>query len=310
MLGLATECRALGICIIFNPTARGEKARKFLDQLEHRKGAWTLMPTTGPGSARLLAKAAVESGFETVVAAGGDGTLNEVLNGIADAPDGFRKARFLVLPLGTVNVFARELRLPSRIDDGLDAITAGIERLIDVGVAEFLCGGQAERRCFIQLAGAGFDARCIELLSWDLKKRMGPGAYLVAGARALGGEAANVTITSGPHRATGHLVLIGNGKLYGGAFPFLHKSDLQDGLLDAVVFQDVHWRGLPLHAWRFITRQMFKEGSTDYFQNSEFLLESDTRAPLQLDGDVVGELPAKLTILPKCLRVLVPKKAS
>src|SRR5215470_1936506 len=99
-------------CVIFNPTARGEKARRFRRHLDAIGAQSALKQTAAPGEARRLAAEAVEEGFEIVVAAGGDGTLNEVLNGLGDAPGGFERVRLGLLPLGTVNVFARELGLP------------------------------------------------------------------------------------------------------------------------------------------------------------------------------------------------------
>ena len=105
----------MSICVIFNPSARGEKAKKFRAHLEEAGHDWALKPTTRPGAARSLAAEAVREGFKTIVAAGGDGTLNEVLNGMADVPEGFSTARLGVLPLVTINVFARELRLPLNI---------------------------------------------------------------------------------------------------------------------------------------------------------------------------------------------------
>jgi hypothetical protein len=101
--------RAVPICVIFNPAARGNKARHFRRQLDAIGSQCALKATAAPGDARRLAAEAVDDGFDLIVAAGGDGTVNEVLNGIGDAPDGFARARLGVLPLGTVNVFAREL---------------------------------------------------------------------------------------------------------------------------------------------------------------------------------------------------------
>ncbi len=99
--------------MIFNPAARGEKARRFRRQLDAIGAQCALKATAAPHDARRLAAEAINDGFDLIVAAGGDGTINEVLNGIGDAPDGFAKARLGVLPLGTVNVFARELKIPA-----------------------------------------------------------------------------------------------------------------------------------------------------------------------------------------------------
>src|SRR4051812_27646176 len=103
-------------CVVFNPTARGDKARRFRSQLDKIATESTLKLTTRAGDARRLASEAVDEGFETIVAAGGDGTLNEVLNGIGDSRGGFEKCRLGVLPLGTVNVFAREMAIPAELE--------------------------------------------------------------------------------------------------------------------------------------------------------------------------------------------------
>src|SRR5687767_5817508 len=114
-------------CVIFNPTAKGDKARNFRKQLGEFATDAEMRPTTHPGAAREMAKAAVEEGFETIVAAGGDGTLNEVVNGIGDAERGFQRSRFGVIPLGTVNVFALELGMPFALKKAWDVIRAGKE---------------------------------------------------------------------------------------------------------------------------------------------------------------------------------------
>jgi diacylglycerol kinase family enzyme len=132
----------VSICLIFNPAARGEKAKKFQRSLEAFHGKFALKPTHCAGAARRLAEEAVTEGFTTIVAAGGDGTLNEVLNGIADA-EGFKRVRLGVLPLGTINVFARELRIPSKLDQVWPLIEAAAEIELDVGV----CGVSRQPRC-------------------------------------------------------------------------------------------------------------------------------------------------------------------
>src|ERR1041385_8041364 len=94
-------------CVIFNPTAKGEKARHIRRRLETLPSC-ALKPTFAAGAARILAAEGVRSGCGTILAVGGDGTVNEVLNGIADVEEGFSRCRFALLPVGTVNVFARE----------------------------------------------------------------------------------------------------------------------------------------------------------------------------------------------------------
>jgi diacylglycerol kinase (ATP) len=297
----------VSICIIFNPSAGGEKARKFRAYLEQTRAAWGLKPTTGPGSARELARDAVREGFKTIVAAGGDGTLNEVLNGLGEAPGGFESARLAVMPLGTMNVFARELNVPLDVKKVWPLLESGAELRLDLGCAEYQTKAGSERRYFAQLAGAGWDARSVELVNWELKKKIGPGAYVMAGFQALSGVRPKVTITCGSEQHSGELILIGNGRFYGGNFPIFHKGDLQDGVLDAVVFPTVNWQSLPGHLLDFVRGKLFKEGGSIYLQGREFFLESPERAGLQLEGELVGELPARIFVVPKALRMVAPK---
>jgi diacylglycerol kinase (ATP) len=159
-------------CVIFNPRARGEKAQLFRSRLNQFGDRASFVATSGPGSATELAKEAVTRGFETIVAAGGDGTLNEVLNGMAEAENGFQRSRLSVLPLGTINVFAREIKMPSKLEEAWSIVMRGREALVDVGEATFQCRGASQKRYFLQLAGAGWDARAVELTNWELKKKI------------------------------------------------------------------------------------------------------------------------------------------
>src|SRR5438034_7673420 len=227
------------ICVIFNPAARGEKALRFRAHLNRLSHQCTLKPTTAVGSGQTLAAEAVREGFETVVAAGGDGTLNEVLNGICAEPDGFERTRLGVLPLGTVNVFARELGLPGGLEAAWEVIRHGSETRIDL--PSVTVDGSQQRYYFAQLAGAGLDARAIELVKWQVKKAIGPLAYVLAGLHAVLGTPSKITATGGGESVTGELVLIGNGRLYGGQFTLFPQADLRDGLLEVCVLPRVNW---------------------------------------------------------------------
>jgi diacylglycerol kinase family enzyme len=192
------------------------------------------------------------------------------------------------------------------IDAVLSSIETATEFLVDIGHAEFQRNGGTERACFAQLAGAGLDARSVELANWQLKKRIGRFAYIVAGLRALGGAHPPITISSGTVTETGALVLIGNGKLYGGHYPVFHKSNLRDGLLDALVFKSMGWRSIAGHLWPMLTRRPFLESRTIYIQGSSLTLSSNARVPFQIDGEPAGELPAIVSVRSKKLRVLAP----
>lgn len=293
--------------VIFNPSAKGDKARQFRGCLDSISQRCTLKRTSGPGDASRLAIESVAEGFDTIIAAGGDGTLNEVLNGLASAPDGLRRARLGVLPLGTVNVFARELGIPTEPGAAWKRLLDAQEALVDLPYVDFSANGKTERRFFVQLAGAGLDARAIQLTSWSLKKKIGPGAYVVAGLRAMIGPPVNLRVQADGREVTGQLVLIGNGKLYGGSFQLFPLAELSDGLLDVCVFPRAGFSQLVGCGISLLLRRRVPESSVVRLAVKSFCLSSPQPAAFELDGELVGELPAQFGVLPRALRVLAPK---
>jgi diacylglycerol kinase (ATP) len=211
---------------------------------------------------------------------------------------------FGFLPLGTINVFARELGLPLKWQNAWQVASSGKTTNIDVVLAEFTGkSGKPEKRYFVQLAGAGLDARAVELVSWEQKKKIGPFAYIIAGMRALREQHRLIDVNG---EAKGELVLFGNGRLYGGTFNFFPRASLQDGLVDVSVFPKVTAYQFAKGIIGMYTGSIYRMCEAHQLQASKVQLTSDGHVPLQLDGDLVGQLPAMLTIVPKALRVRVP----
>jgi YegS/Rv2252/BmrU family lipid kinase len=293
-------------CVIFNPAARGEKAVHFRRHLSGLRDS-AFKPTTGPGAARVLAAQAVMEGFETVIAAGGDGTLNEVVNGIGDVPGGFGRTRLGVIPLGTVNVFAREMGIPPEFSKSWEIVVGGWETVIDLPQITCQTPEGECRRYFVQMAGAGLDARAVELVSWKLKKAIGPAAYLWAGLNAMLHPQPQIQVTSDGGEAQGELVIIGNGRLYGGSFALNTKADYADGILDVCVFPKVNWARLPFYAVGILTGRHERHGLTTHLQAGEIRMASGSRVAVQVDGEAIGMLPATIRTHRRTLRVLVPE---
>ena len=298
-------------CVIYNPAAKGQKAGRLRSRLDIISQHAQLKKTAAAGDARRLAAEAIAEGCDTIVAAGGDGTINEVLNGIGDA-NAFERVRLGLLPLGTINVFALELGIPFPVEAAWKIILAAKETRIDLPWADFFEGGEWQRRYFAQLAGAGLDARAIELVDWSLKKRFGGLAYAIAGCQALFGPQSKITVTAEGRSVTGELMLIGNGKLYGGRMAVCPQADLRDGLLDVCVFPRVKLfpaLGNALHA---VVRGTLPESGVQRLRAATFTLTAreDVRptsmAAFQLDGEWAGHLPATFGVAREKLRVIVP----
>ena len=292
-------------CVIFNPSARGEKAELFCSRLQSLCPNFAVRRTTAGGQARSLAAQAVREGFSTVVAAGGDGTANEVVNGIGDVPGAFATTRLGILPLGTVNVFACELGLPRTLPLAAKVIASGTERVIDLASAEFSRDGKRERRYFLQLAGAGVDSRAIDLVSWKLKKKVGPLAYVWAGIQALREKQPVITVDAG-QRVSGELALLGNGRFYGGSFAAFPKASLQDGVLDVCLIEKVSVLRVVEIVFGLLSGNLYRFSPALHLRSSNVTLSSDSRTLLQVDGENAGELPATFSVLPKVLRVAAP----
>jgi diacylglycerol kinase (ATP) len=292
--------------VIFNPAARGEKARHFRRRLDDMGVSCAFKATTAAGDARRLASQAVTDGFDLIVAAGGDGTVNEVLNGIGDAPEGFARARLGVLPLGTVNVFARELKIPLRVKDAWAVFQGGNETKIDLPRAEFFMNGVLQKRYFCQLAGAGLDARAIELVNWPLKKKIGPIAYVIAGLKALREKQPQITVRANGQSVPGELVLIGNGRLYGGPFAIQPEASLLDGRLDICVLTRVNLWSLLRSAPGLLVGGKLPVSVRHQLSAETFELTCESAAAFELDGEWVGQLPVTFSVESRKLRVIVP----
>ena len=279
------------ILVIFNPAARSAKSRTFREFLDRRAGPnVTLAPTQGPSDATRLA--AADRAHDLIVAAGGDGTVNEVVNGLGARPLG-------VLPFGTVNVFAKELGLPTGLDAAWHVLETGRIRTVDLGCAEF--AGQT--RLFVQLAGVGFDARAVRATTWNLKVKLGPLSYVVAGVRILRQTHAPIEVAPG---IAGAAVLIGNGRYYGGKVRLFPRARLDDGLLDVCVFEKFRGRDLIRYLPNILCATHHRMAGVHYFQTAEFTCRSTGSTPLQLDGEDAGDGPIKFSVKPGALQVLVP----
>jgi diacylglycerol kinase (ATP) len=285
--------------VIFNPNARSQKGGRVLRFIESHTERLALHPTNYAGEAREIAARLAAEGEPVVIAAGGDGTLNEVVNGLVGS-----RTLLGVLPAGTMNVFAREMGIPC---DSLEQALLVIERGFVQDVDLFEANGAP----FVQMAGVGFDALVIEETSWESKKLLGPLAYLLAAVRVLGEKPPKLEVVCPDgRREEGVAVLAGNGSLYGGPFKFFRNANNHDSKLDVLVYKEAGYR-LVLDSLRGLALGGIDlMASTSYFQASEFTVNSDREVPVQVDGEWIGRFP-KVRFVESAhrLRVLAPEVA-
>ncbi len=283
------------ICIIFNPAAKGERAQKLLPLIKEAFPEATLLETTHAGHATELASEAGKK-FRKVLAAGGDGTINEVANGLAHS-----EAALGVLPVGTVNVFALELGISGNLSKAIDVIKTGRERSVDLA--------KANDRYFVQLAGVGLDAETVRMTAPESKKALGPLSYLMTLSQVVGQTASPLEIRNGHEKPLeGTFVLIGNGRHYGGPFNFFPEAKLDDGMLDVCVFHRLsHFDLLRYFRGILVNGGHTKFTDVTYFKTDHIEISGALNEPFEVDGEFHGNCPVKFTVAPKALRVLVPK---
>jgi len=292
--------------IILNPAAHSEKAGRLHERLSALAEGVLIRLSTEPGEAERIARAAVADGFRTIVAAGGDGTVNEVVNGIVAAGDG--DVRLGILPVGTMNVFAVELGIPlNSLSKAWDVVAEGKPRRIDLP----LCEGPSGSRCFVQLAGVGLDAEVVRRTSREAKNALGPLSYLLSLAQVAGQKPPLVSLVDHDGRErSGSFVLLGNGRYYGGPFRVFREGSPVDGLLDVLVFRNQSPWDLLRYLHAIMTGGHAGLPDVEYFQTASLSLSSDDPVPYELDGEMAGYLPLRFSVRREVLPVLAPAVTS
>ena len=282
--------------VILNPTAGSpEHVRSWQERAKSLAGDCPIRVTSHSGEAEALARRAVEEGFARIVAAGGDGTVSQVANGLAGS-----NAILGVLPMGSVNVFAMELGLPlHNLQRCWDIIEDTNLRLVDMP--------SANEKYFVQLAGVGLDAQVVKETSLAFKRSFGPLSYLISAAQIAARQPPKLFIES-EHTSVeeGSFVLVGNGRLYGGPFPFFKQAVINDGLFDVVIFKRLGYLEIIRYLQDVVFSADIKVPEVEYFQTRQLRITSEQDVPLELDGELAGNCPVDFRIRKRALRVLAP----
>ncbi len=288
--------------IILNPAAGSGTAARHREQLTtfiHSKAAshidWNMNETISSSHTESVALQAADSGIDIVAAAGGDGTISQVMNGIAGS-----NSILGVVPLGTGNDFARMIQI-NTFDQGLQTLLHGESRIIDIG--------KVGCRHFINIAGCGFDAVVGEAANKRFKRLRGTIAYIAAVIYALFTFRAaefRITIDGELLVTKAMLCSIANAKSYGGGMLIAPDAEIDDGLLDVCILSELSKlefiRAFPrVYKGTHVTHPAMK-----IVRAKRVEISSNPIMPMFLDGELVGHTPGIFEVLPSALRVMVP----
>ena len=260
-----------------------------------------LFATPGPNKAGEVAKSAIAQGCDMILAAGGDGTINETVNGMVNSP-----VAFGILPGGTANVLANEIGLSTRLHwAAQDLLTAAPTR-VALGAVD-LPG--RPRRHFVMMAGVGLDARIVYNLDLDLKKKLGKMAYWQAGFGQLTKAIEHFNIAVDGSQYESSFVLATRVRNYGGDFEIARRIRLTDDDFEVVIFHVEHWVEYLRFLGGVVTNSLENAKGVTILRAKELSLRAGKKQIyIQTDGEVLGALPATVSVVPRALNLLLPAK--
>jgi diacylglycerol kinase (ATP) len=261
-----------------------------------------LFPTTGPNMAGELGRAAIDRGFDLLLACGGDGTINEVMNGIVGS-----QIAFGTLPAGTANVLAKEIGLTCRPDRAAEELLDAVPVRVPVGKAE-LAGSPP--RYFLMMAGVGLDARIVHELDLDLKRKVGKLSYWHGGFKQMGRDMPKLRIVANGVERIASFALLARVRNYGGDFEIAKDVRLTDSDFEIVMYERHGWIAYLTFLAGVIFNSLGKvSGVTIVRANSATLTPvSDAPVHVQADGEAIGLLPGTITVVPDAITLLLPKR--
>ena len=290
------------IILIGNPAARRASTKKIdaASAFLREKGFETkILLTEKTNDATRLAAEAVGERPYAIIAAGGDGTINEVVNGMAksDVP-------LAILPLGTTNVLAKELGIPEKMTAALEVALSKSARTVSLGRIELGTDTDSvTSRYFCLMAGIGFDGKAVHDINETIKKKAGKAAYIWSGIKNFLHYSPNQLFYEIDEKEyIGYCSITGKASRYGGNFMITPDADLSEPVLYTCIFQGNKRSDLIRYVYRAVTGILLKERDIIYLKSTS--LEVFGKAHIQIDGDYLGLTPAKITVEKNALRII------
>lgn len=291
------------IVLISNPTAKRASDKKIAQASRYlmSKGYKVeVLFTEKKGNAESLAREAIRELPSLIIAAGGDGTFNEVINGIAGS-----EIPMAILPLGTTNVLAKEIGVPENVEGAMEIAVTGTTKTISLGKIAITRLSSLVSRYFVLMAGIGFDGEAVFGINETFKKISGKGAYIFSGLKVLP--------VFNPHELTfnidgktyyGYSAIISKTAKYGGNFKITPDARLTDPTFYICLFKGKKRLDVLRYVFGIATRSHLRFKDIEYLKAKR--VQIDGNAHVQIDGDYFGMTPAKVEVAPNTLRLIHP----
>ena len=297
--------------VIVNPVAgAGRTAKKWPQIMALLRGIGLRFDydlTEAPGHAIELAKSATKRGYKLVVSVGGDGTINEIVNGLYDAGN-IKDVMLGIISTGAGNDYIRTLGIPRHYEEACHRLMNQRKLVVDLGVVEYVCNQQIVKRLFVNFAGLGFDAEVVKATTQRYKALGGTASYLMGllttflfyknrqVALKVDGEAEERKVC---------VVLISNGKYGGGGMLAAPQANPSDGVLDVLIIDDLSKLDLLWSLPRVYKGTHLTHPKVAVKRAKEVDIQPGRPTALQADGELLGEGSARVYVLPAALNVVV-----
>lgn len=287
------------ILLLHNPVAGRrykETLQRFLHLMESRGYRVRVQVTTQRGDAREIARSTRKT--DIIIAAGGDGTVHEVVDGLIARPVETPMPVVGFLPLGTANVLAWELNLPR-----------SPERLVDLIEQGTICEtrpGVGNGQCFFLMASVGLDARAVAAVNGTAKRFLGGGAYMLAAIQALRQPAPTYTVTIDSQTYQARTVIATRARRYAGPFVLAPNAGFTQPDLHVVMMKDYGFLATLRYGMALARGAIHERDDISIVAGQHVHIDGPEGDPIQMDGDVVGMLPLDLSVSPRIIRFLAP----
>ncbi len=291
--------------VIYNPSSGKELAGQKIFRvsetvLEIEDVEFTFYATKRKGDAELAAKRGCEEGYDMIISCGGDGTVSEIVNGIMKSPV---KTKLAIMPAGTVNDFAVQLKMPKAYANFASLIMKQNFKTIDVG--------KINDNYFVNVVGGGAFTGIPHNVTIEAKTILGKYAYYFQAAIEVPGQLENTQdvtyiIDGVEYSYKTLLFLIINSSGAGGFNKLCPKAKIDDGLLDVVIFEKTHNADLLQIFTKVFNGQHITHPKVHYFQGKNILINSDKKMPIDTDGDLCCNVPAEISSVHNAIEILMP----